>query len=214
MPPNTKVWNYDKISSWDGKLALVFGPSYSKYSPSESDFNPAKRARHYTVRPMFDFDGKPLKASDNFVGKPFSVGNSQINYEKTTWKGGYPYPQQGRFGLATEYWVTLTLKELWPGEASAVEIYLDRKLGYFDATGHKISGKDWKTAFTFKNYQELQEKMQGDKANYFEDDVLRFLNKGRYVYDERQENALWLGIPGVYAMNKKRETIKYILSRK
>jgi len=212
MLPNTKVWGWEKISSWDGKLALVFGPSYSKYSPSDRDFDPIKRARHYTVRPMLDIDGKPIAASDNFVGKNYSVGNSKINYENTTWKGGYPQTQQGRFGLPTEYWVTLTLKELWPGEARAVEIYLDRKLGYFDATGHKITGKDWKAAFAFKSYQELQDKMQGDKADYFEN-VLRFLNNGRYAEDERKENALWLGLAGVYAMDKKRETIKYIISR-
>lgn len=213
VPPNTKVWDYEKISSWDGKLALVFGPSYSKHTPSDREFNPAKRARYYEVRPMFDIDGKPLAASDNFVGKPFSVGNRQINYEKTTWEGGYPYPQKGRFGLPTGYWVTLSLKELWPGEALATAMYLDRKLEYFDATGDKITGRDWKAAFTFKSFQDLQDKMPSDKANYFEY-VIKSLSNGRIPEDERQENALWLSLPGVFAMDKKRESLKYILNRK
>lgn len=206
FPPKTEIHDWEKFSLWNGKLAMVFSPSYTiSHSSSETDFDPAKMARVYRVRYAIDMDKKHI-TDRTLVGKPYYITDSKAPFHKTTWRSsdrpsGYGVVQMGSFEPKEhEYWVKLKVKELWPGESLAMVRYLEDN-GYLEVdyeTKYRLGQKTWKQILS-KDFMATQ---GGDSkvANAAYDLVSRKLGHGG---SEEQESAYWKSIKGVYAATKK-----------
>jgi len=203
-----------RFSFWDGKVALVT-TSWLDESDPRNWFDPQLVARKHLVRYALDPNSlKPFKAEKIFLRAEPAVSNPSIPYEKTSFSiyGGRGLGSviKGRFGPSVEVWVKLKWGQLGKGELSILERYW-LTLGYYDSGYHKLTGADWKKAFSMRSYRDVQDKFGYEKANMFEE-VLKRLNGHRYP-DENQEEGLWKSIKGVFALTRKNDKVRYFIKR-
>jgi hypothetical protein len=220
LPPNTELHDDLHWSSWDGKLAMVSGPSYYDTNgsglASSAWFNAAQMARRYAVRYAIDGRGNrmapPKKGS---LGYEIVVRDRSAPYWKTEWTIGGLSPFDpmvyGTFEKKTEdFLVEVKLKDLGIAEVRAVTKLYD-SYGYADISDNpKLAVKkgDWKKLLAKKKFSDTQNfDYKLANAAY---ELLYIGNGYKHPRDEKDEQMIWESIQGVYKTNKKGDKLMFI----
>lgn len=214
MPPNTEIKGMLEWSSWDGYLALIYGPTYQSSGLADNTFfNAAQQARKYVVRFATDDRGKRLKVPEKaMLGYEISVLNRSAQYWETSWswrRSTGPF-YRGSFEKKTEeFLVGVDLKNLSPAETRSVASLYD-SYGYIDFSG-KAKIADVKKIFAKKKFLDTQD-MDSDLANLAYE-LVRIKNGYRDPQDERGEQMVWDAIQGIYKISNKRDRIMWMVKK-
>lgn len=208
LPPDTQLHDMYgmRFSSWDGKLALITGPS--RVGSIGHYFDLDLMARRYSVRFAIDLHTKnKINAPTWAIGLDPHPKKPRLSYEQNSFEitkdGGSLRGQpeiKGGFSKPYDFWVKVKLKDLYPGEVSKVIAELKRD-DFKDVSRVKLSPKHWKIALKHKTYNSAfnaLDKSDASKATTFD----------RYV---SMHNVEWKNVEGVFATSKNK--MKFILER-
>ena len=216
LPPNTELFGHDNMSTWDGKLAVVYEPFMADYSAN--DFNAANMTRKYHLYYVDDGKGKPLdvKAWKDIVGNTINSwgkGNFTISTRDRT------QPMKGKFiEPGTIFHIKVKVKDLQLGEVRKLRGYLTTTRNFLDATDLKrpLKIKDAKIFLSgkIKDIDTLYS-VYGD-AGLDTANTLYELASWQAKDEAAEEKALkkMLAKNGIFVMNKKGDKFKYILPKK
>jgi len=219
LPAKTEVHSPLQWSMWDGKLALVDGPSYYDIHGSglaaNTSFDPAQMARHYYVRFAVQDKKRLAPPTKSCLGYEINVSDGSASYWKTEWTIGTPNygpTSRGTFEKNIEhYLVAVQLKELGIAEIRAVTKLHD-SWGYYDVGGDprlNLKQSEWKKVLRCKKFSDTQN-LESDLANAAYELICRRKTSG-HPKDEIEEQNLWESIAGIYKTSKKGDRILFIL---
>lgn len=220
LPGNTDIRDYGGLafSKWEGKLALVYGPTeFAGRDSTSSWFDPETMTHKYHIKNAIDSRTKQsIPANDAHLGLEPRIPYYQRNqrYENTSFTvGGDTYhtpPESGGFDKGKDVWVQSKLKDLTHTERRRVEKNI-RDKGFKDGTpewGHydTLKASEWKKAFKM-SFSEIQKKAEpvgaSEDAVKLANGVDRFLDAmGVDVTDHKDADRVWASIPGVFLTNK------------
>lgn len=228
LPNGTKVaQGWDELSIWAGEIMAKI--QHGGFDTTEKAFfDPEQVARRYIVYKS------NVPADDRFFGQrmDFQYGNKEFWAQPFFFTWGYGYDRARVEGMLEEpenWWVSVPLKDLGRNQTQKVIEVLEKK-GYKQiSSNYPLSATQWKKLLGMR-YDDIQEE-GGDEANAAYETVAdwysRSIKKQRdYVWDpelgdyrdvveeEPDDAAAWDRLSGVYALTKKGDRIKFIVSRK
>jgi hypothetical protein len=226
LPKGTEISGpYDTLSIWGGVMAKVDNGGYDE--AGKTYFDPENLAQRHVVYLS------NVPANEKFFGSryDFKYGNKTFWEQPFYFRHGFGYTavtQAGQFNEPFDYWVSVQLKDLGRRQmAEVVRVLRDK--GYIEAAHrYPLSAVKWKNllGMTFEETQDAS----SEEANAAYETVVNTFSrsikdKPEYVWDEslgdyrkivKEENdaAVWDFLAGVYALTKKGDKIKFIVSRK
>jgi hypothetical protein len=213
MPPYTQIEPWDTLSSWMGQLAMVETDGlYSAYlSDHNIWFDPETRSQRYVVRFVTE-PGSPSfipadAAHQKYVGENYRMFDGSKPYEETTFsvyeRDPFSRLRGLRFTMPFEFWVSKPAKELTPGQMRFYREFL-RTEGYLDVSRYRITKKQWEEAL--RRPKNKIGKVDSPPL-YWEFD--RFLD----WLAINHPGIVWEDVPGVYAINKRDDAVRFVAER-